>query len=65
MEMNALVVLNTCAHPLNPDPEYRTHSVKLSVHQSPPPGPDDPFIHSSPENERAFRNTEDYHKLRF
>ena len=65
MEMNALVVLNTCAHPLNPDPEYRTHSVKLSVHRSAPPGPDDPCLQSSPENERAFQNTEDYHKLRF
>ena len=65
MEMNALIVLNTCAHPLNPDHQYRTASVKLSVHRSAPPDPDDPCLQSSPENERAFQNTEDYHKLRF
>ena len=65
MEMNALIILNTCAHPMNPIRKYQTHPVKLSVHQSAPTGPDDPCIKSCPENERAFRNTEDYHKLRF
>ena len=65
MEMNTLVVLNTCIHPLNPEQEYHTRRVKLSVHQSAPPCPDDPCLQSCPENERAFRNTDDYHKLRF
>lgn len=65
MEMNTLIILNTCSHPLNPEREYQTHPVKLSVYQTAPTSPDDPCIKSCPENERAFRNTDDYHKLRF
>ena len=65
MEMNTLIILNTCAHSMNPEREYQTHPVKLSVYQTAPTSPDDPCIKSCTENERAFRNTEDYHKLRF
>jgi uncharacterized protein len=63
-EMNTLVVLNTCQHPLDPDPRYHPRSVQLDVFTSPPPGPDDRSRLSRPENARAFRNTEDYHTLR-
>lgn len=64
LEMNTLVILNTCQHPLDPDPQYHPREVKLEVFASPPPGPDDVCRNSRPENVRAFTNTEDYYRLR-
>jgi urea carboxylase-associated protein 2 len=63
-EMDTLVVLNTCQHPLDPDPNYHPRSVRLEVFRTPPPAADDPCRCSRPENERAFINTESYHALR-
>jgi uncharacterized protein len=63
-EMNTLVVLNTCQHPLDPDPQYRPRDVRLEVFRTAPPAPDDPCRRSRPENERAFLNTENYVALR-
>jgi urea carboxylase-associated protein 2 len=63
-EMNTLVVLNTCQHPLDPDPNYHPRSVRLDVFRTPSPAFDDPCRCSRPENERAFINTEAYHTLR-
>ena len=63
-EMNTLVVLNTCQHPLDPDPTYRPRPVLLEVFPSDPPGFDDACRNSRPENARAFRNTENYYALR-
>ena len=59
-EMNTLVVLNTCVHPLDPSPVYSPKPVKLVVYTSPPPGPDDLCRRSSAENERGFMITERY-----
>lgn len=64
LEMNTLVVLNTCQHPLDPDPMYHPRSVRLEVFASPPPAADDACRNSRPENVRAFVNTENYHLLR-
>lgn len=63
-EMDTLVILNTCQHPLDPNSDYAPKAVHLSVSASAAPGLDDPCRTSRPENERAFRNTEDYHSLR-
>jgi len=63
-EMNTLVVLNTCQHPLDSDPQYHPRPVRLEVFRSPPPAADDPCRRSRPENERAFVNTENYYALR-
>jgi len=63
-ELDTLVVLNTCQHPLDPDPAYRPRDVRLEVLRTPPAGPDDACRRSRPENERAFLNTETYHALR-
>lgn len=62
-EMNTLVVLNTCQHPLDPDPIYHPRSVKLEVFASAPPTTDDPCRNSRPENVRGFINTENYYVL--
>lgn len=63
-EMNTLVVLNTCQHPLDPDDLYRPRAVRLDVFSAPQPAADDPCRRSRPENERAFLNTENYCLLR-
>lgn len=63
-ELDTLVVLNTCQHPLDPDPTYRPRPVRLEVFRTPPPTADDACRRSRPENERAFLNTETYHALR-
>jgi hypothetical protein len=59
-EMNVLVVLNTCQHPLDPDPKYDPKPVLLSVLSSAPAGHDDPCRLSRPENARGFTLTERY-----
>jgi urea carboxylase-associated protein 2 len=63
-EINTLVVLNTCQHPLDPDPAYHPRAVRIEVYRSAPPPPEDPCRRSRPENERAFLNTETYVALR-
>ncbi|MDR3456449.1 MAG: urea carboxylase-associated family protein [Verrucomicrobiae bacterium] len=57
-EMNVLVVLNTCQHPLDPNPEYGPKPVKLTVLKTPPPGPDDFCRNFRGENQRSFILTE-------
>jgi len=66
LEMDCLVVLNTCQHPLNPKKVYRSRPVRMEVLEGEGEvSEDDECRCSHPENERAFINTENYHKLRF
>jgi len=64
-EMDTLVILNTCQHPLDPDPVYRHRHVKLEVLAGLAPTPDDASLTVRPENLRAWENNEVYHTLRF
>jgi len=57
-EMNVLVVLNTCQHPLDPNPKYAPKPVRLTVLKTPPPGPDDFCRNFRGENQRSFTLTE-------
>jgi uncharacterized protein len=59
-EMNTLVVLNTCVHPLDSSPVYAPKPVKLTVFTSPLPGADDLCRSSCDENRRGFEITERY-----
>ncbi|MEZ5403219.1 MAG: urea carboxylase-associated family protein [Bryobacteraceae bacterium] len=59
-EMNVLVVLNTCPHPMDPRPDWAPKPVRLEVRRTPAPGPDDPCRISRPENQRGFTLTERY-----
>lgn len=59
-EMNVLVILNTCQHPLDPNPRYEPKPAALSVRRVPPPGLDDACRVSRPENGRGFTLTERY-----
>jgi len=57
-EMNVLVVLNTCQHPLDPNPKYAPKPVKLTVLKTTPPGSDDFCRNFRKENQRSFILTE-------
>ena len=57
-EMNVLVVLNTCQHPMDPHPEYNPRAVRLTVWNADPPASDDLCRNSCPENQRGFILTE-------
>ena len=59
-EMNVLVVLDTCQHPLDPEPSYKPKPILVSVRRVQPPSTDDACRVSRPENGRGFTNTERY-----
>ncbi len=59
-EMNTLVILNTCPHPMDPSPIYSPRPVELQIRAVPPPGADDACRVSRPENGRGFTLTERY-----
>lgn len=64
LEMNTLVVLNTCQHPFDPDPVYHPRKVQLEVFRSATPTAEDPSWKIRPENARAFQSTANYYALR-
>jgi urea carboxylase-associated protein 2 len=57
-EMNVLVILNTCQHPLDPNPNYEPEPIQLSVYQTSPPGADDFCRNFRKENQRCFTLTD-------
>jgi uncharacterized protein len=59
-EMNVLVILNTCQHPLDPNPSYDPKPILVQIRKVPSPTIDDPCRTSRPENERGFVLTERY-----
>jgi urea carboxylase-associated protein 2 len=59
-EMNVLVVLNTCQHPLDPNPSYEPKPVKVTLLKTPSPAPDDFCRNFRGENHRCFELTERY-----
>ncbi len=59
-EMNTLVILNTCQHPMDPDPEYRNVPVRLRLSRTSAPAADDVCRTFRPENARGFTLTERY-----
>lgn len=59
-EMNVLVLLNTCPHPLDPGATYAPKPVTLSINRVPAPRPDDPCRTQCRENARGFLLTEFY-----
>ncbi len=59
-EMNTLVILNSCQHPMDPSPKYAQKPVTLTLKQVEAPGPDDVCRNFRPENARGFTLTERY-----
>ena len=60
-EMDCLVILNTCPHPLDPSTEWRPHPVGLTIWRADPVGDDDLCMNACPENQRGFANNAIYH----
>jgi hypothetical protein len=59
-EMNVLVLLNTCPHPLDPGAVYAPKPVELSITRVPAPRSDDLCRTYCRENSRGFLLTEFY-----
>lgn len=59
-EMNVLTVLNTCPHPMDPNPRYEPKGVRISLRKAIQPGVEDPCRFGRPENTRGFILTERY-----
>jgi len=59
-EMDTLVLLHTCPHPLNPAADYPRAPIRMELRKSAPVRDDDFCRNSRPENIRGFENTELY-----
>jgi urea carboxylase-associated protein 2 len=59
-EMNTLVILDTCQHPLDPNTVYDPRPLHLSIIREETPVTDDYCRNFRPENQRGFINTERY-----
>ncbi len=59
-EMNALVVLSNCPHPLDPRSTYDSKPIRAIVWNSPTPATDDLCRTRTPEAVRGFQNTDAY-----
>ena len=60
-EMDTLVLLHTCPHPLNQDESYPYKPVRCELMTSPPITEDDYCMNFRPENRRGFENNRLYH----
>ncbi|MDY6798571.1 MAG: DUF1989 domain-containing protein, partial [Pseudomonadota bacterium] len=60
-EMDTIVVLHTCPHPMNPASDYPALPVRYQLFRAEPVTDADPCKISSPEATRAFANTALYH----
>lgn len=60
-EMDTLVVLHTCPHPLNNAKTYPFKPVRIELGQADPPDEDDFCKNFCPENQRGFMNNQLYH----
>ncbi|MGB5326086.1 MAG: DUF1989 domain-containing protein, partial [Pseudomonadales bacterium] len=60
-EMDTLLLLHTCPHPLNHDETYPDTPVELLLENAPPPADDDYCLNFRPENKRGFTNNALYH----
>lgn len=59
-EMDTLVLLHTCAHPMSTASEYPKRPVSLQLRESAPLSDDDLCMNSRPENLRGFKNNAIY-----
>jgi len=61
IEMDCLVLLHTCPHPLYEGDTYPQTSVSLTLSDAPPMSDDDICLNSCEENRRGFANNRLYH----
>jgi urea carboxylase-associated protein 2 len=55
-EMDTLVLLHTCPHPLNPAQAYPRRPLRIRLSKAEPVAADDFCLNSRPENQRGFAN---------
>lgn len=60
LEMDVVVALSNCPHPLDPAPVYAPPAIEIAVLPGSPAGADDLCRHFGEEAERGFENTEAY-----
>lgn len=60
-EMDTLVILHTCPHPMNPATEYSRKPVTYQIRKADPLQDDDLCMNSRSENLRGFQNNKLYH----
>ncbi len=60
-EMDTLVLLHTCPHPLSASSQYPRKPVQYQIQQAEPVADDDFCKNSHPENQRGFKNNTLYH----
>ncbi len=63
-EMDTLVLLHTCPHPLNSAPVYPRKPVLCELMTAAPVSDDDYCLNFRPENKRGFENNRLYHFLK-
>lgn len=60
-EMDTLVLLHTCPHPLNVDAQYPARAVDIELRRAAPLAEDDICLNHCDENRRGFANNALYH----
>ena len=65
LEMDTLVVINTCMHPLDESANYRENEVRLEIFEGEVAQEGDACLGVRDENLRAWENNMNYHRLRF
>jgi urea carboxylase-associated protein 2 len=60
-ELDTLVLLHNCPHPLNSEPAYPERAVKITLGTAEPVAEDDYCKNFRPENQRGFKNNALYH----
>jgi len=60
-EMDTLVVMHTCPHPMNPASEYPAQPVKYELCKAKPVADNDFCMNSCEENRRGFKNNALFH----
>ena len=61
-EMDCLVVLNTCPHPMDTNPIYEPKPLKVTLWESYYEMEENPCFYTREENKRGFTNTINYYK---
>ena len=60
-EMDTLVIMHTCPHPLTQTNDYPLTPIEITLSQAQAVTPDDPCMNHCPENQRGFENNALYH----
>lgn len=63
-EMDTLVILHTCPHPMNNASSYPKKKLRYQLRKAEPVTDDDFCMNSRPENQRGFQNNAIYHLQR-